>query len=129
MKTLDNSMRGLNPHQKHLLYRSCAISIALYGFQLWHYNKVPLLYSLKILNKIQRRAVLWIVGIFKMSPLLDVETITGLIPINLYLQKLGGKSQLRAYSLLPNHILQFLMSLCLNSHSHQHAFSLNSLTR
>ena len=64
-----------------------------------------------------------------MSPLLDVEAITGLIPINLYLQKLGGKSQLRGHSLLPNHILQSLISLCSNSYSHQHAFSLNSLTR
>ena len=33
MKILSNSTRGLNPHQKHL-YRSCTLSIALYGFQL-----------------------------------------------------------------------------------------------
>ena len=32
MKILGNSTRGLNPHQKHLLYRSCALPIALYGF-------------------------------------------------------------------------------------------------
>ena len=77
----------------------------------------------------QRRAALWIVGIFKMSPLLDVEAIASLISINLYLQKLGGKSQLRAHLLSSNHILQSLMSLCSNSHSHQYALSLNSLTR
>ena len=35
MKILGNSTRGLNPQQKRLLYRSCALLIALYSFQLW----------------------------------------------------------------------------------------------
>ena len=34
MKILGNSTRGLNPCQKQLLYRCCAMPIALYGFQL-----------------------------------------------------------------------------------------------
>ena len=34
IKILGNSIRGLNPHQKHLLYRSCTMPIALYSFQL-----------------------------------------------------------------------------------------------
>ena len=34
MKILGNSVQGLNPHQKCLLYRSCIFLIALYGFQL-----------------------------------------------------------------------------------------------
>jgi len=34
MKVLGNSTRGLNPNQKRLLYRSCTLPIALYGFQL-----------------------------------------------------------------------------------------------
>ena len=32
IKILGNSIRGLNPLQKHLLYRSCALLIALYSF-------------------------------------------------------------------------------------------------
>ena len=32
MKILGNLSRGLNPQQKRLLYRSCALPIALYGF-------------------------------------------------------------------------------------------------
>ena len=56
MKILGNSIRGLNPQQKRLLYRSCSLLIALYGFQLWHYSKAPLLYSLKSLGKFQRWA-------------------------------------------------------------------------
>ena len=42
----------------------------------------------------QRRAALWIVGAFKISPSLGVEAIAGLIPINLHLQKLSSRSQL-----------------------------------
>ena len=34
MKLLGNSVRGINPLQKRLLYRCCALPIALYGFQL-----------------------------------------------------------------------------------------------
>ena len=32
MKTIGNSNYGINPFQKYLLYRSCILSIALYGF-------------------------------------------------------------------------------------------------
>ena len=32
MKLLGNLVRGINPFQKRLLYRSCALPIALYGF-------------------------------------------------------------------------------------------------
>ncbi len=54
---------------------------------------------MKILGKMQRRATIWILGAFKTSPLFSVEAIAGLIPINLYLQKLSGRSQLCAHSL------------------------------
>ena len=52
MKILGNSTRGIKRTQKRLLYRCCVLSIALYGFQLWFYNRAPLLYPLKILGKI-----------------------------------------------------------------------------
>jgi len=39
MKMLGNSLRGINPLQKRRLYRCCALSIALYMFLLWYYNK------------------------------------------------------------------------------------------
>ena len=38
MKLLGNSLQGISPLQKHLLYRCCILPIALYGFQLWFYN-------------------------------------------------------------------------------------------
>jgi len=103
--------------------------ITLYGFQLWHYNKALLLYLLRVINKMQRRAALWIMGGFKTAPSMGIKAITGLIPINLYLQKIEGRSQLRAYSLPFNYILHSLMSSCYKSSLLQHTLSLNSLTR
>jgi len=54
MKILSNLTRGLSPQQKQLLYRSYALPIALYGFQMWYYNKAPLSYPLKTLGKLQK---------------------------------------------------------------------------
>jgi len=58
MKILGNSLRGLNPVQKRHLYGCYTLPIALYRFQLWYYNKVPLAYPLKKLKKMQRRAAI-----------------------------------------------------------------------
>jgi len=52
MKILGNSNWGINPLQKHLLYKLCVLPIMLYRFQLWFYNYALLLYPLKILEKI-----------------------------------------------------------------------------
>ena len=62
------------------------------------------------MNKMQRRAALWIVGGFKIALSMGIKAIAGLIPINLHLQKIRGKSQLRAHTLFPNHILCSLIS-------------------
>ena len=64
MKILGNSVCSLISYQKQLLSRTFVLPIALYSFQLWFYNKAPLSYPLKVLEKIQRRAVLWILGAF-----------------------------------------------------------------
>lgn len=77
----------------------------------------------------QRRAALWIVGGFKMFLLMGIKAIASLIPINLHLQKIRGRSQLRAYSLPSNHILCSLISPSIEFLPHQHPLLLNSLTR
>jgi len=94
MKLLGNSLRDINPLQKQLLYRCCILPIAFYGFQLWFYNKAPLSYHMKILDKIQRRAAIWILGAFKTSPLEGIEAIAGIIPMKFYLQKIAKRSQI-----------------------------------
>ena len=110
MKLLGNSSRGINPFQKHLLYRCCALPIALYSFQLWFYNKAPLLYHMKILNKMQRRATIWILGAFKTSPMEGIEALVGLIPIKFHLQKIAKRSLIRPFKLPDNHILKNLLN-------------------
>ena len=128
IKLLGNSTQEINPLQKWLLYRCCVLPIALYGFQLWFYNKAPLLDPMKILGKMQRRAAIWILGTFKTSPIEGLETIADLIPIKFHLHKLAGRSQLCSVSLPENHLIKNLMddslNTCLNSHPH----SINSLT-
>jgi len=94
MKILGNSVQGLNPHQKCLLYQSYVLPIVLYEFQLQHYHKVPLSYPLKMLGKIQNRVAIWITETFKTFPSFGIEAIIGLIPIKLHLQKLSGRLQL-----------------------------------
>jgi len=39
----------------------------------------------------QRRAALWILGVSQTFPSIGIKAIAGLIPINLHLQKLGGR--------------------------------------
>ena len=106
MKLLGNSLRGINPIQKRQLYRCCVLSIALYDFQLWFYNKAPLSYYMKILGKMQRRATIWIVEVFKTLPTKGIEAITGIISIKFYLQKLIRRSQIRPLVLLTNHLIR-----------------------
>jgi len=128
MKILGNSNWGINLIQKHLLYRTCIFPIALYGFQLWFYNCAPISYHLKILGKIQRRAAIWILGAFKISPSFSIEAIAELIPIKLHLQKLGRKSQLRVHLLPPSHLIWSLMTSSHNTSMLHHSASLDSLT-
>ena len=83
---------------------------------------------MKILNKIQRCAAIWILGAFKTSPSYSIEAIVGLIPIKLHLHKLGGRSQLQAYKLPYNHLLYLLINSNLNSSSNFKPNTLDSLT-
>ena len=126
MKILRNSNWGINPTQKCLLYRTCVLLIVLYRFQLQFYNHAPILYHLKILEKIQRRATIQILGAFKTFPSFSIKVITS---IKLYLQKLGGKLQLQVHTLPSNHLIYFLMDLSHSTPTAQHSASLNSLTK
>ena len=125
MKLLGNLSQGINPLQKRLLYKCCALLIALYGFQLWFYNRAPTSYYMKALNKMQRRAAIWILGAFKTLPLEELEALAGLIPVKSHLQKIAKRSQIHPFKLPKNHILNNLM----DDSSHQLNFhNMGSLT-
>jgi len=128
MKILGNSTQEIEPSQKQLLYRCYALPIALYGFQLWFYNRAPLSYPLKILEKIQRRAAIWILGTFRTFPTGGIEAIAGLIPIKLHLHKLASRSQLHSAALPKNHLIKTLIEDALNKYSKPPLHSINSLT-
>jgi len=128
MNLLGNSSREINPIQKQLLYRCCILPIAFYGFQLWYYNKAPLSYHMKILDKMQRRATIWILGAFKTSPSTGIEAITEIIPIKFHLQKIAKRLQIRSFKLPSNHIIRILMDDSPPSSTTSNPHKIGSLT-
>ena len=65
---------------------------------------------MKILNKMQRRAAIWILEAFKTSPTEGIEVLAGLIPIRFHLQKIAKRSLIRPFKLPANHILKNLLN-------------------
>ena len=128
MKLLGNLSRGINLLQKRLLYRCCSLPITLYGFQLWFYNKAPISYHMKILNKMQRRAATWILGAFKTSPLEGIEALAGLMPIRFHLQKISKRLLIRPLKLSTNHILNNLLNNDPPSVKSSNSHNIGSLT-
>ena len=110
MKLLGNSSWGIFSLQKWQLYRCYILPITLYRFQLWFYNKAPLSYHMKLLNKMQKRAAIWILGAFKTSPSEEIEALAGIIPIKFHLQKLTDYSLIWPFKLPENHIIRSLMN-------------------
>ena len=64
---------------------------------------------MRALNKMQRRAAIWILGAFKTSPLEGIEVLAGLIPVKSHLQKIAKRSQIHPFKLPKNHILNNLL--------------------
>ncbi|KDR74555.1 hypothetical protein GALMADRAFT_141581 [Galerina marginata CBS 339.88] len=62
MRMLGSSTRGLEPTEKRLLYRSCVVPIATYGYRLWFFEGARCKGTLKLLDQMQRQAALWITG-------------------------------------------------------------------
>ena len=85
-------------------------------------------YSLKILRKLQQRAVLWISGAFYISSSGGIEAISGLIPIYLHIKKLYNHFHSRGFSLPHNHIIKSILSSNGFSEHNPHSLSLNTLT-
>jgi len=65
---------------------------------------------MKILNKMQRRAAIWILGAFKTSLLEGMEALAGIIPIRFHLLKITKRSQIHSFKLPDNHILKNLLN-------------------
>jgi len=83
---------------------------------------------MKILDKMQRRATIWILGAFKTSPTEGIEAITRIIPIKFHLQKLARRSQIHPLKLSTNHIIRDLMDDAPNPIKKPNPHTVSSLT-
>jgi len=83
---------------------------------------------MKILGKMQRRAVIWILGTFKTSSSEGIEAIAGLINIKYHLQKLVGRSQIHSAALPANHLIRTFMNDHSDNHPSPNPHSIDSLT-
>ena len=109
MGMLGNSTRGLTPLNKRLLYRSCVLPIATYGYRLWFYPGAKNKGVLASFTSMQRKAALWITGAFRTSPTGGVEAIAGLQPIHLHLRKLAERANYRIATLSDTHPIRSLL--------------------
>ena len=128
MKFLGNSSRDIITIQKYLLYRCYVFPIALYSFQLWFYNKAPISYHMKILNKMQRRAAIWILGAFKTSPSIGIEAIAEIILIKFHLQKIARRLEICPLKLPLSYLLRSFINDSLSSSIMPNPHCVGSLT-
>jgi len=128
MGMLGNSTQGLLPLQKRLLYRSCVVPIATYGFRLWYFAGAPTKAQVSLLVTMQCKAAFWILGAFHTSPTGGIEALAGLIPIHLHLKKLVKRSCLRTATLPSQHVLMSLLSARNSKGASPHSQSLALLT-
>jgi Reverse transcriptase (RNA-dependent DNA polymerase) len=104
MGMLGNSVRGLTPMQKRLLYPSCVVPMMTYGLRLWYFKGARVQGSIKALSQVQARAVRWITGCFHTTPG-GMESLGGL----LLLCRLSERGALRVALLADSHPLRTIL--------------------
>ncbi|CAA7263695.1 unnamed protein product [Cyclocybe aegerita] len=128
MCILGNSTRGLSPKQRRLLYRSCVVPIATYGYCLWYYDGAHNKGAMNQLKWMQRKAALWITGAFCTSPTGGLEALAGLIPVHLMLKKLATCAVYRVATLSDTHPLRSMRGEGLLKRATPHARSATLMT-
>jgi hypothetical protein len=94
--------------QKCLLYRTCVLPMATYGYRLWYHDKVKVKDLLSFLSRMQHRAALWIIEAFRMFPIGRCKAIASLIPIHLHICRLADQFSYRANMLSSSYPLRTL---------------------
>ncbi|CAA7270890.1 unnamed protein product [Cyclocybe aegerita] len=128
MRMLGNSTRGLSPKQRRLLYRSCVVPIATYGYCLWYFDGARNKGAMNQLKRMQRKAALWITGAFRTSPTGGLEALAGLIPVHLMLKKLATRAVYHVATLSDTHPLRSMMGEGLLKRAAPHARSAALMT-
>ncbi|KDR65264.1 hypothetical protein GALMADRAFT_21607, partial [Galerina marginata CBS 339.88] len=129
MRMLGSSTKGLEPHSKRLLYRSCVVPIATYGYRLWYFDGARCKGSVKLLSQMQRKAALWITGAFSTSPGPGVEALAGLLPIHLLLERMATHGILRAGTFSETHPVRSFLAGHMLGKATPHPLSVQLMTR
>jgi hypothetical protein len=124
MGMLGNSVWGLDPMQKRLLYRSCVVPVMTYGLRLWYFKGARVKGTIKALAQVQSMALRWISGCFRTTPIGGMEALVGLLPMHLLLRRLAEKGALRASLLAPSHPLRTILGAPLRGSAPAHALGL-----
>nr|BAB32470.1 Pol-like protein Pol-2 [Tricholoma matsutake] len=124
MGMLGNSVRGLTPMQKRLLYRSCVVPIMPYGLRLWHFKGARVKGVIKTLAQVQSIAACWILGAFRTTPIGGLESIAGLLPMQLLLRRLVDRGVFRTSLLAPSHPLRAILGPNHVGTTHSHELGL-----
>jgi hypothetical protein len=101
MGMLGNSVWGVIPAHKRLLYRSCIVPVMTYGLHLWYYQGAQVSGSIKALSHVQSSAACWITG--------WMESLAGLLPMHLLLHQLVDRGALHVPLLAPSHPLRTIL--------------------
>ncbi|CAA7267578.1 unnamed protein product [Cyclocybe aegerita] len=128
MRMRGNSTRGLSPKQRRLLYRSCVVPIATYGYRLWYFDGARNKGGMNQLKRMQQKAALWITGAFCTSPTGGLEALAGLIPVHLMLKKLATRAVYRVATLSDTHPLRSMLGEGLLKRAAPHARSAALMT-
>src|SRR5688572_12886434 len=123
MKMLGSSTKRLSSENQRLLYRSCVVAIATFGFHLWYTEKGRYKALLTHLNKMQWRSAMWITSAFNTTPTVTAEGIAGLMPVHIMLTRLHQCSIGRAATLLRTHPLHALLGCRQGQGREQHKMS------
>ena len=105
MLMLGNSVRGLSAMQRRTLYISCVLPLLTYGVQAW-YRPKGVKTLIKPLEVAQHRALRWITGAFRTTPVGALHSVAGIMPIGLQCQKLQERYFLRLHTLPDSHPLR-----------------------
>jgi hypothetical protein len=124
MGMLGNSVRGLTPPQKRLLYRTCVVPVMTYGFRLWFFKGARVKGLVKAMSQVQCTAARWITGNFRTAPGGSGECLGGLLPMHLLLQRQADRGALRIAQLAPSHPLRPILGEALGGCHRAHRLGL-----
>ncbi|KAF8223285.1 hypothetical protein L208DRAFT_1518332, partial [Tricholoma matsutake] len=95
-----------------------------YGLRLWHFKGARVKGVIKTLAQVQSIAACWILGAFRTTPIGGLESIAGLLPLQLLLRRLVDRGVFRTPLLAPSHPLRAILGPNHVGTTHSHELGL-----